>query len=68
MEIYPVQVVRMEGDFPVIDREWYIGCGFCAVPCPASAVRLVRKTDAIPPRDFQELQAQILRERKDSWG
>jgi Fe-S-cluster-containing hydrogenase component 2 len=29
----------MEGDFPVVDKEEYIDCGVCAVPCPASAVR-----------------------------
>jgi len=64
VEICPVRVIRMEGEFPVIDKEWCIGCGVCAVPCPASAVRLVRKSDAIPPRDFRELHHQILKERK----
>jgi len=27
----PVQVIKMEGDFPVVDLEWCIGCGVCAV-------------------------------------
>ena len=63
VEICPVQVIRMEGDFPVVDADWCIGCGVCAVPCPASAVKLVRKTQAIPPRDFKELHEQILKER-----
>ena len=63
VEICPVQVIKIEGDFPVVDREWCIGCGVCAVPCPTSAVRLVRKSDAIPPKDFKELHQQILRER-----
>jgi NAD-dependent dihydropyrimidine dehydrogenase PreA subunit len=66
VEICPVQVVKMEGDFPVIDQEWCIGCGVCAVPCPASAVRLVRKSNAIPPKDFKDLHQQILRERRFS--
>ncbi len=66
VEICPVQVIKIEGDFPVIDQEWCIGCGVCAVPCPASAVKLVRKSDAIPPKDFRELHQEILRERKIS--
>ncbi len=64
VEICPVNVIKMEGDFPVIDKEWCIGCGVCAVPCPVSAVRLVRKSDAIPPKDFKELHQEILKERK----
>jgi Fe-S-cluster-containing hydrogenase component 2 len=54
----------MEGDFPVVDKEWCIGCGVCAVPCSFGAVKLVRKSAAIPPKDFKELHQQILRERK----
>jgi len=64
VEICPVQVIKMEGDFPVVDKEWCIGCGVCAVPCPVSAVKLVRRSDAIPPKDFKELHREILRERK----
>ncbi len=64
VEICPVNVIRMEGDFPVVDSEWCIGCGVCAIPCPASAIRLVRKLDAVPPRDFKELHQQILKERR----
>ncbi len=63
MEICPVKVIKMEGDFPVVDQEWCIGCGVCAIPCPSSAVKLVRRSDAIPPRDFKELQQAILKER-----
>jgi len=63
VDICPVQVIKMEGDFPVIDKEWCIGCGVCAAPCPVSAVKLVRKSDAIPPKDFKELHSQILKER-----
>ncbi len=64
VDICPVQVIHMEGDFPVIDKDWCIGCGVCAVPCPVGAVKLVRKSDALPPRDFKELHQEILRERK----
>ena len=64
VDICPVQVIKMEGDFPVVDLEWCIGCGVCAVPCPTSAVRLIRKSNAIPPNDFKELHQQILKERQ----
>jgi NAD-dependent dihydropyrimidine dehydrogenase PreA subunit/predicted DNA-binding transcriptional regulator len=63
-EICPVQVIKMEGDFPVVDQEWCIGCGVCVIHCPSSAVKLVRKTDALPPKDFKELHQQILKERR----
>jgi NAD-dependent dihydropyrimidine dehydrogenase PreA subunit len=63
VDICPVQVIKMEGDFPVVDKEWCIGCGVCAAPCPTSAVKLVRKSDAVPPKDFKELHTQILKER-----
>jgi len=64
VDICPVQVVRMEGDFPAVDQEWCIGCGVCAVPCSFGAVKLVRKTGTIPPKDFKELHREILRERR----
>ena len=64
VEICPVQVIRMEGDFPVIDENWCIGCGVCAVPCPVSAVKLIRRSMAVPPKDFRELHQQILKERR----
>jgi NAD-dependent dihydropyrimidine dehydrogenase PreA subunit len=63
VEICPVQVIKMEGDFPVVDLEWCIGCGVCAGPCPSSAVRLARRSDAVPPKDFKELHQQILKQR-----
>ena len=64
VDICPVNVIKMEGDFPVVDKEWCIGCGVCAIPCPSGAVKLVRKTDAIPPKDFKQLHEQILKERR----
>jgi len=45
----------MEGDFPVVGQRVAIGYGICAVPYPVSAVKLARKSDAIPPKDFKEL-------------
>lgn len=63
VEICPVNYIKMEGDFPEIDKEWCIGCGVCSTVCQSFAVRLIRKTDAIPPKDFKELHQQILRER-----
>jgi Fe-S-cluster-containing hydrogenase component 2 len=63
VEICPVQAIRMEGDYPLVDKEWCIGCGVCAVVCAFSAVKLARKTNALPPKDFRELHQQILKER-----
>jgi formate hydrogenlyase subunit 6/NADH:ubiquinone oxidoreductase subunit I len=46
------------------DHEKCTGCGECVEICPVSAVKLVRKSDAIPPKDFKELHQEILKERK----
>jgi NAD-dependent dihydropyrimidine dehydrogenase PreA subunit len=64
VDICPVNVIKMEGDFPVVDLQWCIGCGVCAIPCPSSAIRLIRKSNAIPPKDFKELHQKILKERR----
>ena len=53
----------MENDTCLVDTDWCIGCGVCALPCPADAVKLARKSGAIPPKDFKELHETILRER-----
>jgi Na+-translocating ferredoxin:NAD+ oxidoreductase RNF subunit RnfB len=63
VDICPVNAIEMIEDLPIVDREWCIGCGVCAVPCPSSAIKLVRKSDAIPPKNFKELHTQILKER-----
>jgi len=63
-EICPVGAVEMEGDFPKVDKAWCIGCGVCAVVCPSAAVRLVRKSKALPPKDFKTLHEEILRQRR----
>ncbi len=63
VEVCPVNVIKMEGDFPNVDKEWCIGCGVCAVPCPSGAIRLIRRSDALPPKDFRQLHQEILRER-----
>ncbi|HME46048.1 MAG TPA: 4Fe-4S binding protein [Syntrophorhabdales bacterium] len=63
VDICPVKAVRLENDTCVVDTDWCIGCGVCALPCPTSAVSLVRKSDAIPPKDFKELHEMILREK-----
>ena len=64
VDICPVHVIHMVGDFPVVDQDWCIGCGVCAVPCSFGAVKLVRRSGAIPPKDFHQLHQQILKERK----
>lgn len=63
-EICPINVIKMQNDFPVVDQQWCIGCGVCAVPCPSGAVKLVRRSNILPPKDFNELHQQILKERE----
>ena len=49
--------------YPLVDKQWCIGV--CAVPCPSS-VKLVRKYDAVPPKDFKELRQEISKQKKAS--
>jgi len=63
VDICPVNAIRFEEDMCVVDTDWCIGCGVCAPVCLTGAVSLVRKSDAIPPKDFNELHEMILRER-----
>jgi Fe-S-cluster-containing hydrogenase component 2 len=56
----------MEGDVPVVDEAWCIGCGVCATVCPADAVVIkVRedKTGTAPASDFTELHKRIRKEK-----
>ena len=68
IDFCPVSALALEEDMPRVDREWCIGCGVCAVPCPSNAVRLVRRSDAVPPKDFETLHEQILKEKGLSGG
>jgi NAD-dependent dihydropyrimidine dehydrogenase PreA subunit len=63
IEVCPVKAVRLENDNCVVDTDWCIGCGVCALPCPTGAISLIRKSGAVPPKDFNELHETILRER-----
>lgn len=62
-DICPVGCITMEDDFPVVDTDWCIGCGVCAVPCATGAIKLVRRSGVVPPKDFETLHTQILKER-----
>jgi len=59
VEICPVNVIKMEGDFPVVDKEWCIGCGVYAVPCSVGAVKLVRETDTPPQRTLKNCTGKL---------
>ncbi len=64
IDVCPVKAVHFEEDTCVVDTEWCIGCGLCIPTCITGAARLVRKSDAVPPKDFKALHEMILRERK----
>ncbi len=64
VDICPVKAVRFDDDGTcVVDADWCIGCGVCVPVCLSGAIRLVRKSDALPPKDFDALHEMILRER-----
>jgi ferredoxin len=64
-DICPVKAITMEGDLPVVDREWCIGCGVCSPVCPSDAVVLFRRTDVPPPATFKELHEKIIKEKRE---
>jgi NAD-dependent dihydropyrimidine dehydrogenase PreA subunit len=66
VEACPVEALKMEGDFPVVDREWCIGCGVCSTVCPSDAVKMVLRPDRtgeLPAADFKQLHETIRREK-----
>lgn len=58
----PVNALTME-EYPAVDEDWCIGCGVCVTQCVNSAARMKRRTDKVPPRDFDELYQRILQEK-----
>lgn len=40
MKVCPVDAIRMESDFPVIDMDKCIGCGACIKACPRNIISL----------------------------
>jgi ferredoxin len=52
-----------DGDRPVVDPDWCIGCGVCMVSCPADVITLVRRQDDLEPENFSELHRKIQAER-----
>jgi len=60
-----VNAVAMDdGDRPVVDLDWCIGCGVCMVSCPADVISLKRRHDEPGPENFTDLHARMQAERQ----
>jgi formate hydrogenlyase subunit 6/NADH:ubiquinone oxidoreductase subunit I len=54
----------MEGDCPVVDGEFCIGCGVCAHFCPTEAMKMEeREKKVIPPKTYKELMVRLMKEK-----
>jgi NAD-dependent dihydropyrimidine dehydrogenase PreA subunit len=59
-----IQAIRMEGDYPVVDQEFCLGCGVCAHFCPSGSMKMQeREKKVIPPRTFKELTVRLMKEK-----
>ena len=59
-----IQAIWMEGDYPVVDEEFCLGCGVCAHFCPSSAMKMVeREKKIIPPKTYKELMVRLMKEK-----
>ena len=60
-----IKAIRMEGDDPVVDEEFCLGCGICAHFCLSGAMRMKeRKQKIIPPKTHKDLMLRLMEEKE----
>ncbi|NQU13165.1 MAG: 4Fe-4S binding protein, partial [Desulfobacteraceae bacterium] len=59
----PVDAVKLKDEKAVVDLDWCIGCGVCAVSCPTGAISLNRRIESGGPDTFADLHGRIRQER-----
>jgi Fe-S-cluster-containing hydrogenase component 2 len=59
-----VDAVEMADERPVVDPNWCIGCGVCAVSCPADVISIKRRLENRPPNTFADLHHRIRQEKQ----
>ncbi len=59
-----IKAIRMEGDYPVVDEEFCLGCGICAHFCPSGVMKMEeRKKKVIPPKTYKDLMVRLMKEK-----
>ena len=66
VDICPADVITIENDIAIVDKDWCIGCGVCVSKCSNNAIKIILRDDLenkSPEKNLKVLHEKILKTR-----